>query len=131
MSGRIFAYVTGDCTTFKNDGSEDYTQEFGYVDPAWSREVLHESRNDVKLLLNESEDAEDFAEMVRDVFDAAPGGPFHDNGDGTFYGQSAHTDSEGRSWTYAVHFTRKFFKSGTGWTEESWHPGDILKETPA
>jgi hypothetical protein len=65
----------------------------------------------------------DLTELIRDVFDTTIGGPWWDNGDGTFYGQGENQDyATGASYTYALHFVRKFYDPARGYVEKEWLP---------
>lgn len=113
----IFAFMSATKVVFNSDQDDDYTEEHGWIDPSWSMTELFESRNDVRSVLMASQDAEDFDELVRDVIEGLTS-----NGDGTFYSEDEYTDPKtGASWTYAIHFKRKFFGS-KGWTEENYVP---------
>ena len=116
--GHIFAFMTADAVSI--DGTEDEREErHGWIDKEWSMTVLHESRNDVSPLVSvEESDAETLADEIRDVL--GDGSLYFDNGDGSFYAHDS-TEEDGFSWTYAVHFKRKFLGSN-GWIETDWHP---------
>ena len=101
---------------------EDPMEESGWIDRSWSRYVLHDSRNDVRSVFIVDEiDTETLTEEVRDVLEWL--GAYEDNGDGTFYASENDDEPYDDPWrySYAVHFTRKFF-DWNGWTEESWIP---------
>ena len=123
--GHIFAFMTATVTRHgESDSGDDYTAVSGWIDRNWSMTDLLESRNDVTPLISEDENSENLADYVRDVL--GDGSLYEDNGDGTFIGQTETTDDDGRSWTYAVHFKRKY-KGNDGpldWCETSWHPMD-------
>lgn len=114
--GQIFAFMTA--TVVKLDGTEEY----GWIDPRWSRTTLLESRNDAGTVVNERESDEDLPDWVRDALGTHLGA-YEDNGDGTFCGTDSFTDPDtGLDWTYSLHFVRKFFNERDGWTERAWHP---------
>lgn len=124
---KIYAYMTGERYTPESIEHGD-AEERGWVDPSWSRRVFHESRNDVRPLMDEwmPHDnlpdvlrPESLADIVADVL--AELGSYEDNGDGTFYGVDSHDDYEtGETYRYAIHFV---LKDSTG--ERSWHPSEI------
>ncbi|MGW0682890.1 hypothetical protein ACWD2L_05950 [Streptomyces sp. NPDC002754] len=120
---RIFAQLT--CTRVKwDDEYQDYPhEEHGWVCPS-SRYELYDSRNDVRPIVDEPEDSEELAEEVRDALGFLEGG-YEDNADGTFYARDSYTpydmDADGWTYSYALHFVRKFYGPG-GWQEERWHP---------
>lgn len=116
--GQIFAHITATAVEFTGDESDDYTERHGWIDPMWSMTVLHDSRNDATAVINLPEDDEDLGEQVRDALGDLSA--YEDNGDGSFYAADSR-DVDGVSWTYALHFRRKFFGPG-GWTEQPWHP---------
>lgn len=101
---------------------EDLLEESGWIDRSWSPRVLHDSRNDVRPVVDVDEsDAETLAEEVTDALGWLEGG-YNDNGDGTFYAADSYKPcDEPWSYSYALHFVRKFYGSN-GWTEKPWHP---------
>ena len=127
--GRVFAFMTGERVTPESAERGDF-EESGWVDPSWSRRMLHESRNDVRPLMSEDTDSEDLADAVTAAL--AELGAYADNGDGTFYGQDSKSDfTTGDDWTYAVHFTVKYRDPGrpdaepfAGYIERDWHPSE-------
>jgi len=124
--GHIFAHLT--CTRIRweqdEDGNtfEDPIEEHGWIDRSWSPYVLHDSRNDVRPEVDcPEEDDERLAEEVREALGWLEGG-YEDNEDGTFYASDSYQPyTEPWSYSYALHFVRKF-QGSKGWTEESWHP---------
>lgn len=130
MTKRITAWLTGESVTPESAAHGDWA-EHGWVDPQWSLRVFHDSRNDVRPLLDMAEDDPDLAESVRDVLSEYLGS-YADNGDGTFYGQDSSEDYQtGTSYTYAVHFVAKYRDASApdaepyaGYVERSWHPAD-------
>ncbi|SDD55882.1 hypothetical protein [Actinokineospora iranica] len=121
----IYAHVTCTRTIHTSDEDDEPIYQYGWIDPWWSRTELLESRNDAPPVVHCAEDEPDLADHVRDALASHLPGPVHNNGEGTFYAGADHTptDDEG-SYTYALHFTRKDFHPGTGWTESSWCPID-------
>lgn len=123
MSDHIYAWFTADRVRWEED-SEDPITENGWVDWSWSPYVLHDGRNDVRPAVDSTTDAEDFQDDVREALGRLEGG-YEDNGDGTFYSRDSYTplhdNPEGWSYTYALHFRRKYL-GPKGWTEEAWHP---------
>ena len=131
-TGHIFAFIT--CTRVKwgqdDEGNtcEDATEEHGWIDRSWSPYVLHDSRNDARPVVDvDLSDTETLADECRDALGWLEGGA-EDNGDGTFYSADSytpygvHTDDRGEwTYSYALHFTRKFL-GPKGWTEEAWIP---------
>lgn len=126
---KIFAFVT--CTRVKWEcedescdhyGCMDYPiEEHGWIDRRWSSRELYENRNDVSPIVSELEDSEDLADEVRDALGWLEGG-YRDNGDGTFYARESYQPyDEPWDYSYAIHFTRKFY-GDKGWTEEPWVP---------
>lgn len=117
MSGHIFAFMTA---TAVEIGPEDERNErYGWIDREWSMTDIHDSRNDVSPLVSLDEsDTEALADEIRDVL--GDGSLWEDNGDGSFYGKDERVE-DGYSWTYVVHFKRKFFGSN-GYAEIDWHP---------
>lgn len=127
--GHIFAHIT--CTRVKwecedesceHSGCVDYpTEEHGWIDRSWSSTTLHDSRNDVRPVVDDDEQSEDLAEDVRDALGWLEGG-YEDNGDGIFYSRDSYQPyTEPWHYSYAIHFVRKFY-GPKGWTEERWHP---------
>lgn len=114
--GHIFAFMTGTHTVHNGPDSDDYTEEHGWIDLSWSRTVLYDSRNDVRPLLSMWEDDETLAEEIQDVIIG-----FESNGDGTFYSVQDDQPNPDESWSYAIHFKRKY-QDSTGWTEENYVP---------
>lgn len=112
----IFAFMSATHTVFNSDEEDDYTEDYGWIDPSWSMTELFENRNDVRSVLMASEDAEDFSELVSDAIEG-----YTHNGFGTFYRDQVDQPNEDESWQYAIHFTRKFF-GPKGWTEENYVP---------
>jgi hypothetical protein len=116
----IFAFVT--CTRVMwPEGSEEYVDEHGWIDMRWSPRVLHESRNDVRPVVDcdESDRETLIYEVTEALSDLAP---YWDNGDGTFYGEESEQPfDEPWNYSYAVHFKRKYL-GPNGWTEDPWHP---------
>lgn len=99
---------------------ENPIEEYGWVDVAWSRYELHDSRNDVSPLVSEDEESEDLEDEVKNALGWL--GAYEDNGDGTFY--AADVDQPHDSpwdYDYAIHFTRKTYANHV-WTQEPWHP---------
>lgn len=111
--GHIFAFMTAD-----RAGLESESEEYGWIDPKWSRTELFDSRNDVTPLVDCDENDPDLADYVREALETL--GAYDDNGDGSFYGQSV-AGHEGAFWRYALHFTCKFH-GDDGWKERPWHP---------
>ncbi|MET9385321.1 hypothetical protein ABZY09_30680 [Streptomyces sp. NPDC002928] len=101
---------------------EDALEEHGWIDRSWSVRVLHDSRNDVRPVVDVDEsDAETLAEEITDALEWLEGG-YEDNGDGTFYASDSYRPyDEPWSYSYALHFVRKFH-GPNGWTEQAWHP---------
>jgi hypothetical protein len=101
---------------------EDPLEEGGWVDTRWSMRVFHDSRNDVRPVVDvDLSDRETLQDEISDAMQYLPGGP-EDNGDGTFY--SADSDQpydDPWNYSYALHFVRKYLGS-KGWVEEPWHP---------
>lgn len=120
MSDQIFAFVT--CTRVRWEGEDsDPVEECGWVDVSWSPRQLEESRNYVRPFMSVKSDAETLQYEVECVLDWLDGG-YEDNGDGTFYSRDSYQPhDEPWSYTYAVHFIRKYF-GDKGWTESAWHP---------
>lgn len=132
--GHIFAHVTCTRVRWPGEGDADYDpngcgiEEHGWIDRRWSPYVLHESRNDATPVVDVNEDdTETLRDEVHDALGWLEGG-YEDNLDGTFYASSSYqpyaSNSDDRgdwSYSYAIHFTRKFYGSD-GWTEERWHP---------
>jgi hypothetical protein len=116
--GNIFAYITA--TAVSLDGNEDEREKRrGYIDKEWSMTELHDSRNDVPMLMNVDEsDIDALTEEIRDIL--GDGSLYFDNGDGNFYGQGE-SQEDGFSWTYCVHFKRKGAAS-ENFAETAWHP---------
>lgn len=120
-TGHIFAFLSATKITRTGPGDDDYTEEYGYVDPSWSRTEIQESRNDCRPVVDCDIRDEDMADYVREAIEGL-GYPV-DDGDGRFYGQDETTDEDGASWTYSLKFVRKFY-GPNGWTEEDWHPAN-------
>ena len=125
--GYIYAFITCDRVKWEEDEdgtpmSDSPVEEGGWIDRSWSPYVLHDSRNDVRPVVNcDEECAEKLADEVRDALDWLEGG-YEDNGDGTFYAsESYQPHTEPWSYSYALHFTRKFC-GPKGWVEVPWHP---------
>lgn len=127
--GQIFAHYT--CTRVKWEcddescdhfGCMDYpVEEHGWVDRSWNSRELYESRNDVRPVINLNEDDPELMDEVRGALGWLEGG-YENNGDGTFYSKDSYQPyDEPWSYSYALHFTRKFF-GPKGWTEEAWVP---------
>lgn len=117
----LFVFMTADT----HSPDSEWTMS-GWIDPGWSRTVLHESRNDVGPVVSEDLDSDGHPspEGEEEIFDAVHNnlGAFEDNGDGTFYGQDVYQEPEtGQYWTYALHFVRKGY-DGTDFTEERYRP---------
>jgi len=113
--GRITAWMTASQTVF-NDTEEGYTEEHGWIDPPWSRTQLHDSRNDVRPLLDLWIEDDDLTEELRDILIG-----FNDNGDGSYYGNETESFRPNESWHYAIHLKHKFF-GPDGWVEAPYHP---------
>ena len=110
MADKIYAYMTADAVY--PDGREEY----GWIDPEWSRTTLYDSREDVAPLMELHESDPFLPDAVREILGG--GSAYEDNGDGTFYGDDSEQSPEtGAYWRYAVHFKRE---SGNG--ELPWHP---------
>lgn len=101
---------------------EDMIEEHGWIDRSWSTTVLHDSRNDVRPVVDVDEnDTETLTDEVQDALGWLEGG-YNDNGDGTFYAADSYKPfDEPWDYSYALHFVRKFH-GPNGWTEESWTP---------
>ncbi len=130
--GRILAYYT--CTRVKWDcgdescehfGCMDYPiEEHGWVDRRWNRLLLADSRNDVRPAVDMDETDPDLMDEIRDALDWLDGG-YDDNIDGTFYAKDSYDPfDEPWSYSYALHFTRKYL-GPRGWVEESWAPEGV------
>lgn len=122
---RIFAHYT--CTRVRwesddeGDPYPDPVEEHGWIDRRWDPRELYESRDDVSPVIDLDEDDEDLMDEVRDALGWLEGG-YEDNGRGTFYSSDSYRPvDEPWSYSYAIHFTRKFF-GPKGWAEESWVP---------
>jgi len=109
---------------------EDAIEEHGWIDRSWSTVTLHESRNDVRPVVDCDENDEDLEDEVRDALQWLEGG-YEDNGDGTgtFYASQPYEPyTEAWRYDYAVHFVRKTSPSENGsnnvldWRETPWHP---------
>lgn len=110
MADKFYAYMTADVVY--PDGREEY----GWVDPSWSRTTLYASRSDAGPILDVMDNDEFLADKVREIL--GDGSAYEDNGDGTYYGADSEQSPEtGAYWRYAVHFT---CESGDG--EFPWHP---------
>lgn len=123
--GKVLAYYT--CTRVmweRDDEGDPYgcpTEEHGWIDRSWSSRELQESRNYVRPVVDLNEGDGGLTDEVRDALGWLEGG-YEDNGDGTFYSRDSYSPpDEPWSYSYALHFTRKFF-GPKGWTEERWHP---------
>jgi len=130
-AGHIYAFLTGERVRWAEDSDghpiEDPIQENGWVDRAWSPYVFHDSRNDVRPVVDaDLSDREMLSGEITDALGWLPGG-WEDNGDGIFYGQESdqpsHDNPEEWAYSYALHFVRKFY-GPDGWTEQPWHPSD-------
>lgn len=118
--GRIFAHYTVSRVMWE-DGCDDPVKEYGWIDRRWSRSQLYDSRNDVSPVISLDEDDEDLMDEVRDALEWLEGG-YEDNGCGMFYSRESYNPSdEPWSYSYALHFTRKYY-GAKGWTEEPWVP---------
>jgi hypothetical protein len=120
----IYAFVT--CTRVKweqdEDGNtfEDPVVEDGWVDRRRSQFELYENRNDVPPFLRMDEDDPHLMEDVQEVLDWL--GTNEGDENGTFYAsQSYQPFDQDWSYSYAVHFTRKFL-GPKDWVEEVWIP---------
>lgn len=121
----IFAFIT--CTRVKWEQDEDgmpvgdYIEEHGWIDRGWSPFELYENRNDVSPAFSLDEDDPELMDEVRGTLGWLEGG-YEDNGGGTFYASESYQPFDQEwSYSYAVHFKRKFF-GPDGWTEEAWVP---------
>lgn len=122
----IFGHYTATRVRWDEDAEgnpiEEPIEEHGWIDWNWSSRQLHESRNDVRPYVDVDEDDPELYEEIQDAFRNLPGGPEREGHQGTFY--AADTDSpfdEVWSYSYALHFTCKFF-GPNGWTEQPWEP---------
>jgi hypothetical protein len=127
---QIFAHYT--CTRVKweqdDEGFpiEEPTEEHGWVDRYRNSRALYDSRNYVRPIVSLYEDDPILMDEVRDALDWLEGG-YENNGDGTFYAKESRDPfDEPWSYSYALHFTRKFL-GPKGWTEEPWSP--VLEES--
>ncbi|AIG78446.1 Hypothetical protein AJAP_28035 [Amycolatopsis japonica] len=128
MSAHIYAYLTATRIEFFGEGCDDYNEEHGWIDRDRSRTELHDFQSDVRPIVewpeNDPTDGgvyEGLADAVRTAFEAFEGRPF-DNGNGSFYDSGEYSPvDESWTYTYAVHFRRKFL-GPNGWAEERWHP---------
>lgn len=115
--GQIFAFITATAVSLEDD-ENSRRERNGWIDREDMTE-LEESRNYVRPLISVDEsDAETLAEEIRDVL--GDGSLYEDNGDGTYYGITENVH-DGWSFTYAVHFKRKYLGSA-GYVEVAWHP---------
>lgn len=115
--GTIRIYMTATRVTFHSDGS-DHTEAHGYVDPSWSLTDFQDSRESAGPVMSIEDNDPDLGTYVRDALDNYLG-TWHDNKDGSFYGQDETVDNDGNSWTYALHFVR-VSKTDTGRVETPW-----------
>lgn len=106
---------------------EEPLEEDGWIDRRWSVTTLYDNRNDVSPVVDvDLSDAEELGDQVRDALEWLEGG-YDDNGDGTFYAADSYRPyDEPWSYSYALHFVRKFY-GPNGFTEEAWTPpADML-----
>lgn len=121
MSDMIFGFFTATRVQWEGEDPEPI-EEHGWVDMNWNRRILFDSRNDVGPCVKLLSDDPYLAEEVSDALSELPGG-WEDNGDGTFYAADLESPyDEEWSYSYALHFTRKFQDANGVWREESWHP---------
>ena len=125
--GQIFAHYT--CTRVMWEQDEDGmpvsdspVEEHGWIDRRWSSTQLYDNRNNVSPVINLCEfSKEELAEEVEEALEWLEGG-YEDNGDGTFYASESYQPyTEPWSYSYAIHFTRKYY-GALGWVEQPWHP---------
>lgn len=119
----IYAFFTADRVRWEEDGNDDPISESGWVDWSWSPYVLHDGHNDVRPAVDCDETSgEELREEIAEALSKLPGG-WENNGDGTFYSADSempfHDNPEGWSYSYALHFERKFY-GPNGWTVEAW-----------
>lgn len=112
---RIYMTATWVSATPNRSGARE---EHGYIDPAWSLTDFQDSREAAGPVMSIEDDDPDLGTYVRDALDNYLGS-WHDNKDGTFYGQDETVDDNGDSWTYALHFVR-VGKTDTGRLETPW-----------
>lgn len=124
---RIFAFVTAEMVTTESAEHGDAAAR-GWVDVDWSATTLHESRNDVRPIVDANENDDDLADMIRDAVSRVVGA-YETDGNGTLYAVDAMTldYATDESWSYAIHFTRKTYDS-RGWVEESFDPTPYLQD---
>ena len=109
--GYVHAFMTADVTNTYGE------TEHGWIDPDWSRFILHESRNDVGTVFS----VDDRDVDLMDYISEATAGMFN-NGNGTFYSQCPEQNIQtGYWWSYAIHLVHKFF-GPDGWTETPYVP---------
>lgn len=127
----VLAEWEGDSDFDENDGTirlEEAMEDHGWIDRSWSSTVIHDSRNDVRPVveiweydLTDPELREEAVEEVLDALGWLEGG-YEDNDNGTFYASENYQPyDDAWSYSYALHFVRKFLGKN-GWTEEPWHP---------
>jgi hypothetical protein len=117
--GNVFAFMTGSAVEISPEDENGGVELNGWIDQSWSMTHLHDSRNDVRPLMNLDEtDYEGLVDEIRDIL--GNGEMWEDNGDGSFYSKGSRTE-DGMEYTYAVHFKLKSH-SESGWIETDWHP---------
>lgn len=126
MSGQIFAFFTATRVKWGADREgnpfEDPTVENGWVDWSWNSRELCEARNYVRPYIDMAEDDDDLQGEITYALSLLDGG-YESNG-GSFYATEGYQPYD-EEWTYsyALHFVRKFF-GPNGWTEEDWNPAE-------
>lgn len=115
---RVYGFVTGTRVVRGGSGDpNDYTEEYGWVDPDWPPTQMQESRNDCAPVLAMDLDDPELAGEVRSMVSG-----YESNGEGTYYLPDEHIAEDGAVWTYSVHFTVKQHDPRRGWVEDSWDP---------
>lgn len=99
---------------------EDGIEESGWIDFGRNPYVLHDSRDDVRPIVDCGEDSEELTDEVREALEWLEG--YRDNGNGTFYAADP-IRPHGQPWSYhyALHFTKKDIVNGV-WSEVRWIP---------
>lgn len=117
---RIFAFMTATAVEIAPEAEDSGIELRGWIDKEWSMTTLHDSRNDVRPLMNVDETAtDDLSEEISDIL--GDGSLWEDNGDGDFYSKETRIE-DGYEYSYCVHFHRRFIASDGSWAETEWHP---------
>lgn len=126
---KVKVWMTATAVTFHSDADSDYSESHGWVDAPHFHELM-ESRNYVSPVAewdDTDEDDTDEHATVADFIRATVAeylGSAEDNGDGTHYGNDAHGAmcngclTDGRTISYALHFTHKRYDARRGWVED-------------